>query len=74
MLPSNWYDNSVCKGCEYGERITAGVFCNEIQGLVPVGNQGCKAQDDYYDEMRKKECGITLTDLAIELRKTLCFR
>ena len=73
MLPSNWYGNSVCNGCEYGERITGGVFCHELQGLVPCGYQGCKAQDDYYDEMYKKEKGITLTELAHELRKLFNF-
>lgn len=74
MRPSNWYDNSSCQGCEYGERITAGVFCNEIQGLVPVGYQGCKAQDDYYGRMYKEENGMTLTELAQELRKIFRFR
>ena len=74
MLPSNWFENSACKGCSYGERISGGVFCNEIQGLVPVGYQGCKAQNDYYDEMYKKENGITLTELAQELRKIFRFR
>ena len=57
MLPSNWFENSACKGCSYGERITGGVFCYELQGLVPCGYQGCRAQNDYYDEMYKKEKG-----------------
>ena len=55
MFPSNWYDNSVCKNCPYGERITVGVFCNELQGLVPVGYSGCKAQDEFYEDLYKKE-------------------
>lgn len=74
MRLSNWYDNSCCKGCEYGERITGGVFCNEIQGLVPVGYQGCKAQNDYYDGMYKEENGMTLTELAKRLRKIFRFK
>ncbi len=74
MLPSNWYDNSVCKNCPYGERITIGVFCNELQGLVPTDYQGCKAQNNYYDEMYKNEKGITLSELALELRKIFKFK
>lgn len=70
MIPSNWYENSVCNGCEYGERVTGGVFCIETQGLVPTGYQGCKAQNDYYDKMYKNEKRITLSELALELRKT----
>lgn len=73
MLPSNWYGNSVCNGCEYGERVTGGVFCIMTQGLVPTGYQGCKAQNDYYNEMYKKGKGMTLTELARELRKLLNF-
>lgn len=73
-LPSNWYDNSSCKGCVYGEHVTSGVFCNEIQGLVPVGYQGCKAEHDYYDEMYKRENGMTLTELAKKLRKIFRFK
>ena len=71
MRLSNWYDNSSCKGCVYGEHITSGVFCNEIQEVVPVGYQGCKAEHDYYDEMYKRENGMTLEELAKELRKIL---
>ena len=74
MLPSNWFENSACKGCEYGERITGGVFCIMTQGLVPCGYQGCKAQNDFYDEMYKKEKGMTLTELARELRKIFDFK
>lgn len=74
MLPSNWFENSACKGCSYGERITGGVFCYELQGLVPCGYQGCKAQNDYCDEMYKKEKGITLAELACELRKIFIFK
>lgn len=74
MLPSNWYENSVCNGCEYGERITAGVFCSELQELVPVGYVGCKAERDYYEEIDKMENGITLTELAHELRKIFKFK
>lgn len=54
--------------------ITSGVFCNEIQGLVPVGYQGCKAQNDYFEDLRKDELGMTLTELAKELKKTFKFR
>ena len=74
MLPSNWYDNSVCKECEYGERVAIGVICAMTQGLVPVGYQGCKAQNDYFEDLRKDEQGMTLTELAKELRKTFKFR
>ena len=69
MLPSNWYENSACNGCNYGERITAGVFCNRIQELVPVGYVGCKARKQYSGEIV-----ITLTELAQELRKIFKFR
>lgn len=74
MLPSNWYENSACNGCNYGERITAGVFCSELQELVPVGYVGCKAERDYYEEIDKMENGITLTELAHELRKIFKFK
>lgn len=74
MLPSNWYENSSCNGCNYGERITAGVFCYKLRGLVPCGYQGCKAQNDFYDDQRKEEMEITLNEFAAELRKTLRFR
>ena len=74
MFPSNWYDNSVCKNCQYGERITVGVFCNELQGLVPVGYVGCKAEHAFYEEAYKKENGMTLTELANELRKIFRFK
>lgn len=74
MLPSNWFENSACKGCESGERVTGGIFCIMTQGLVPTGYQGCKAQNDFYDDQRKEEMGITLNEFAIELRKILCFR
>ena len=74
MFPSNWYDNSVCKNCLYGEPITVGVFCNELQGLVPVGYVGCKAEHAFYEEAYKKENGMTLTELAGELRKIFKFK
>ena len=74
MLPSNWFENSSCKGCPYGERITGGVFCNELQGLVPVGYVGCKAEHAFYEEAYKKENGMTLTELAHELRKIFRFK
>ena len=74
MFLSNWFDSSSCKGCEYGECVTAGVFCNITQGLVPVGYKGCKAQNDLYKELRWKEKGITLTELANELRKVFDFK
>lgn len=74
MMLSNWFEISVCKECEYGEHITGGVFCNVIQELVPVGYQGCKAQDDYYDRMYKEENGMTLTELANKLRKIVKFK
>ena len=38
-----------------GERITGGVFCYELQGLVLVGIKAVKAQNDYYDEMYKRK-------------------
>lgn len=74
MFPSNWFDSSSCKGCEYGECVTAGVFCNMTQGLVPVGYKGCKAQNDWDKEQRWKEKGITLTELANEMRKVFDFK
>ena len=74
MLPSNWFENSPCKGCECGERVTGGVFCVMTQDLVSVGYQGCKAQDDFYEEQYKRENGITLTELAKELRKLFRFK
>lgn len=74
MLPSNWFENSACNGCEYGERVTSGVFCVMTQGLVPIGYQGCKAQNDYYEEQYKRENGITLAELAKELRKIFRFK
>lgn len=55
MLPSNWFDNSFCKECCYGERVSSGIFCNMIQGLVPVGYSGCKAEDEFYEDLYKKE-------------------
>ena len=74
MLPSNWFENSACNGCEYGERVTSGVFCVMTQGLVPIGYQGCKAQNDFYEEQYKKENGITLAELAKKLRELFEFR
>lgn len=73
MLPSNWFENSTCKGCEYGERITGGVFCAMTQGLVPLGYQGCKAEHDYYEKLYKKENVMTLTELAKEIKKIIAF-
>ena len=73
MLSSNWFEDSACKGCEYGERITSGIFCAEIQGLVPIGYQGCKAQYDFYEERYKMENGITLAEFAKKLREILKF-
>ena len=73
-LPSNWLDSSPCKGCGYGERVSAGVFCPMIQGIVPIGYQGCKAEHDHYEEVYRKEVGMTLKELAIELRKIFRFK
>lgn len=74
MISSNWYDYSTCKSCPYGERISGGVFCSQLQGLVPVGYVGCKAERDFYEEIDKKENGITLTEMAHELRKIFKFK
>ena len=72
-LLSNWFDSSPCKGCEYGERVTSGVYCAMTQGLVPTGYPGCKVEHDYYEEVCRKEVGITLKELAQELRKIIAF-
>ena len=73
MLPSNWFENAACNGCEYGERITGGVYCVMTQGLVPLGYQGCKAEHEHYEELYRKENGMTLTELAHEIKKIIAF-
>ena len=73
MLSSNWFENPACKGCEYGERVTSGVFCAMTQDLVPIGYMGCKAQNDFYEKQYQEEKGMTLKEVANELRKVFEF-
>ena len=73
MLPSNCFENAACNGCEYGEHVTGGVYCVMMQGLVPLGYQGCKAEHDHYEELYKKENGMTLAELAHAIKKIIAF-
>ena len=67
-------NTSACNGCAFGERISCGVFCSEIKELVPVGYQGCKAQDEFYEKMYQEEKIMTLTELAKNPNKVIKIR
>lgn len=74
MMLSNWFNFSACKDCPAGTRVAEGVFCSFIKELIPIGYQGCKAEHDFYNDQCKKDCGITLTELAKKLREIFNFK
>ena len=74
MTLTEWLDFSPCKECKYRETFTGGVFCVMTKEFVPIGYHGCKAQHDFDEEKYKEKKGITLIELAHELRKLFNFR
>ena len=74
MTLTEWLDFSPCKDCKYGEHFTSAVFCVLKRELVPVGYHGCKAKHDFDEEKYREKKGITLIELAHELKKLFNFR